>query len=137
MIEAIVQRNTVPDLQGRMQDWHKLVRGQLLKDVAQLTVRQAKDRVATTKHSPDLKPWPPRKTGGDWPLLNKTGRMLRSISKRRQGVGEYLSGVKAPYGKFHHTGTRRGLEPRPFIGVGQVDAREIDQLIETFVELRF
>lgn len=137
MIESIVTKNEALDLRGRMQEWRKLVRKDLLKDVAQLTVRQARDRVKGTKHGPDLQRWPPRKSGGSWPLMFKSGKMFRGIRKARTGTAEYLAGATTFYAKFHHTGTRRGLEPRPFIGVGFQDAREVGDLIDTFVELRF
>lgn len=144
MIEAVVTKNTVPDLAERMQGWKRMVQGPLLKDVAKLTTRQARDRIKTTHHSPDLKPWAPRKHEYPHPILRKSGRLLRSLRAKRTSSKEYSSGVQASfaskvalYAMYQQHGTRRGLEARPFVGVGFNDADEIETLIETFVELRF
>lgn len=144
MISALVQSNDVPRLDSRMDAWLKLTRGGMLKDVAELAAEQARTRVKNSKHSPDLKPWPPRKSGGEHPLLVKTGRLLRSIRKQRRGASEYNSGVQgsiaarvSAYAVYQQYGTRRGIEPRAFIGVGFNDAQEIRDLLEAFVEVRF
>lgn len=135
MIEAIV-KSEVPQLRERMAVWSRMVAGQLLKDVAELTADQARGRVERSKVSPDGASWPPRKSGGDHPLLVKTGAMLRSIRKRRRSAMECMSGVAKDYAKFHHTETPR-MAARPFVGVGREDSAEIESLIDTFVELRF
>lgn len=125
---------TGPTLRERMRRWWEMSKGPLLKDVAELTKKQAQERVSSTKRSPDGVPWKPRSSGGSHPLMVRTGTMLRSIRSRRQSATEYLMGAGAPYAKFHH-GT--GARSRPFIGVGDSDEREIESLIDRFVELRF
>lgn len=128
----------------RARAWKKLVQGDLLRDVAELTTQQARERITSTQHSPDLRAWPPRKHHYPHPMLRKSGALLRSLRKQRTGAAEYNAGVQgsfaarvSAYAVYQQYGTRRGIDPRPFVGVGFHDADEIEDLIQTFVELRF
>lgn len=136
MIGLEIRSDLPKELPRRAVEWSKLTKGKLLEDVAQLTVFQARERVSSTKHSPDLQRWAPRKSGGSHPLMLRTGKMLRSIKKRRKGAAEYQAGAQASYAKYHHTGTAN-MEARQFIGVGFHEHRDIEDLIDAFVRVRF
>lgn len=136
MIGLEIQSTLPKELPKRAADWSRLVKGKLLEDVAQLTVFQARERVRSTKHTPDLQRWAPRKSGGGHPLMLKTGKMLRSIRKRRAGAAEVHAGAQQPYAKYHRTGTRT-MEARQFIGLGFHEHRDVEDLIDAFVRVRF
>lgn len=144
MIDLQIQTDMLTELPKRAREFVRLTRGELLQGVAELTVLQAKKRIKTTHHTPDLQRWAPRKHEYRHPMLRKSGTLLRSIRRQRRGAGEYDSGVQgsfaarvSAYAVYQQYGTRRGIEPRAYIGVGNQDAREIEDLIKTFVELRF
>lgn len=64
-------------------------------------------------------PWPPRKRPASWPLLDRTGRLLGSLTDVRNpehveqilaGPGSQLLGIfgtAVEYAPFHHLGTRK------------------------------
>lgn len=137
MINVLITKNEAQTLRERIVEWRKLTTGPLLQEVAQLTVDQARERVTTHKASPDLKAWPARKVAVRHPMLFKSGKMMRSIRKQRRGATEYEAGAASPYAKFQQFGTRKGIEPRAFVGVGFNDEKAITTAIETFVRLRF
>lgn len=133
MFETIVQQQS-PSLHERVREMWRQAKGPLLRDIAQLTVDQAKNRLETTKRSPDGAAWPPRTSGGEHPLMLRTRKMLGSVRKRRKSATEYLAGAAIEYAKFHHDDAKT---PREFIGIGSQDEREIEKLISKFVEDHF
>lgn len=72
--------------------------------------------------SPDA--WPPRKTGGSWPVLDKTGRLRDSAASMQDG-GDSIArvspqqiemGTTVEYGKYHqhpeeYASLDRGIMP--------------------------
>lgn len=143
MIGLAIETDLLTELPKRAREFVRLTRGELLQGVAELTVLQTKKRIKETHHSPDLQRWAPRKHPYRHPMLRKTGTLLRSIRRQKRGPGEYDAGVQgsfaarvSAYAVYQQYGTKT-IDPRPFIGVGFQDAKEIEGLIKTFVELRF
>jgi len=70
--------------------------------------------------------WAPRKSGGGWPLLNKTGQMFGSTSFGTAGTMIFTAKVGVNYGGFHQEGTSKMVE-RPWLGIGpQITPRMAD-----------
>lgn len=79
--------------------------------------RQAFDRGGHQGHGGSR--WQKRDTPRNWPILNRTGRLRRSIQWKQQGQqGDLIT--KVPYAKFHHFGTRY-LPQRAIIEVTSQD----------------
>lgn len=74
--------------------------------------------------SPDGIPWAPRKSGGDWPLLIKTGEMMRSVTTDGGNGFTDISpesltiGSHVEYYGFHEDGTSR-MPARPSLGLSE------------------
>ncbi len=52
-------------------------------------------------------PWPPRKRPASWPLLDRTGRLLGSLTDVRNPEHLGIFGTAVEYAPFHHLGTRK------------------------------
>lgn len=84
--------------------------------------------------SPDGVAWPPRKSGGDWPLLIKTGEMFASVVEEGPGGSVEVTdsgltlATDVDYAIFHENGTSR-MAARPFMGLGQEALSELDEAL--------
>ena len=61
-------------------------------------------------------PWAPRKSGGKWPLLIKSGKMQQSIDRNLVGNNTVVVGTDSKYAGYHQTGTKN-MPARPFFPV--------------------
>jgi len=75
-------------------------------------------------------PWAARKKPAPHPLLNKSGRLKRSVFAKSSAVGNgdhvVTFGASAPYGDFHQGGTSK-MPARPFLPLtksGAVDSNK-------------
>jgi len=72
--------------------------------------------------------WAPRRGGGSWPLLNKTGKMFGSTQFGTAGTMIFTARVGVNYGGFHQEGTDR-MVARPWLGLGP----QITEKMETVI----
>lgn len=98
-IEEIEAR--LREIQERMNDASELLQG-FMPDIA-----DSIEQTFNAQGRPEA--WPPRKTGGNWPILDKTGRLRDSAASMQEG-GDSIARVSAQelemgttvyYGKFH------------------------------------
>jgi phage virion morphogenesis protein len=74
--------------------------------------------------------WKKRKRDYPWPILQKTKRLRRSISKRFEGGAPVLR-TRVPYAEFHQFGApRANLPARPFLVIRREDRQQIRQILE-------
>lgn len=57
-------------------------------------------------------PWAPRKNGGSWPILDKTGVMKSTVAVTTTPEGVRAE-FAAPYSGYHQTGTSKMVARRP------------------------
>jgi phage gpG-like protein len=81
-------------------------------------------------------PWRERKTGGDWLLLMKTNKMVRSVNAHVT-KHEILVADNRPYGKFQDQGTHNSdgsqrIDPRIFLLWQDEDTEQIDNILTNF-----
>lgn len=121
-------------LRPKLNRFRSRVKGQLLNRVAQRVAKHARDRVRTEKGSPDGVSWPARKQPDRFthPLMEKTGRLYRSIRAVRDSKESINVGSDIPYAFFHHVGTSK-MPQRQAIGVGSRDLTDLQQLIDGWV----
>ena len=111
-------------------------RQQFMEQVGQELVNSTKRRIETTKQDPDGQPWSPwalatkrarEKDGTSGKgLLNRTGRLLESITYQVQG-NNLAIGTEVPYSVFLQMGTSK-MPARRFIGFGAQDEQTIRRI---------
>ena len=103
----------------------------LTAELAQQTVDQTSRRY-DKRQAPDGKSWPPRKDNLPHPLLEKSGRLRRSIQVRALQEREATIGTAGvPYAAVHQHGSRkRNIPARPFLGWGGSDLTELTETAE-------
>ena len=136
MLEIQVQSD-LGRLAERVRKFRDRVKGDLLNRVAQRIAKQARDRIRTVHASPDGVPWPPRVGVFSHPPLRRSGALLRSIRSARESKELINIGSDLEYAPFQQKGTRRGIAAREFLGVGESDEAELQQVIDSWVEGRF
>lgn len=123
-------------LANRYRRLRRRVQGDLLNRLAQRTAKHARERIRSQKRSPDGKTWEDRKSAREsHPLMVKTRKLLDSIRAAREGQDTINMGTDVEYAFFHHEGTRR-MAQRQAIGVGPEDVRDLQSLIDSWVESR-
>ena len=101
----------------------------LTAELAQQTVDQTNRRY-DQRRAPDGKPWPPRKDSKPHPLLEKSGRLRRSIQARALQEREATIGTAGvPYAVVHQEG-RGPIPARTFLGWGGADLAELTETAE-------
>lgn len=87
---------------------------QTLMDIGQTVASRAMLAFRHPKFRPS--PWAPRKSGGKWPLLIKSGSLRQSIGWKLQGSDTVVVGTDKKYAGYHQTGTKH-MPARPFMPV--------------------
>lgn len=96
----------------------------LMREIADRAVRQTQERF-DRREAPDGTPWPPRRDSLGHPLLERTGRMRRSIAARDLRDDEATIGTSGvPYAGVHQHGGGN-VPRREFIGIGDEDADDL------------
>jgi phage gpG-like protein len=72
--------------------------------------------------------WKKRKRNYPWPILQKTKRLRRSISKRIE-TGMPVLRTRVSYAGFHQFGTRK-MPQRKFMVIRREDREQIRRIIE-------
>lgn len=129
LYEFVVESN-LADLSKVISEWRRGVQSELLPLLATRVRDQARRRVATTKRSPDSRPWKKRKSNRyKHGLLTLSRKLLRSIRTHRLSRNSVETGSALKYAAYQQEGTRR-IPAREFLGVGREDrealGREID-----------
>lgn len=121
-------------LRRRLNSFRSRVRGDLLNRVAQRVAKHARDRVRSSKDSPDGVSWPARKEPDRFthPLMEKTGKLYRSIRAAREDRNTINVGSDLNYSLFHHVGTFK-MPQRQALGVGRGDETDLQRLIDDWV----
>lgn len=70
-------------------------------------VQKAKEQQFSSAGSYLAERWAPRKGGGAWPLLNKTGKMKGSFKTKSKTNDQMVYGSSSNYYKYHQLGTRK------------------------------
>lgn len=75
-------------------------------------------RATQAFRSPSLRPspWEPRKSGGNHPLLIKSGALRQSISWKLEGTDTVVIGSDKKYAIYHQEGTKH-MPARPFFPI--------------------
>ncbi len=75
-------------------------------------------RATQAFRSPSLRPspWEPRKSGGNHPLLIKSGALRQSISWKLEGTDTVVIGSDKKYAIYHQEGTKK-MKARPFFPI--------------------
>ena len=75
-------------------------------------------RATQAFRSPSLRPspWEPRKSGGNHPLLIKSGALGQSISWKLEGTDTVVIGSDKKYAIYHQEGTKK-MKARPFFPI--------------------
>ena len=75
-------------------------------------------RATQAFRSPSLRPspWEPRKSGGNHPLLIKSGALRQSISWKLEGTDTVVIGSDKKYAIYHQDGTKH-MPARPFFPI--------------------
>lgn len=116
----------------------------LMAAAAETMRRQTLERFAK-KVAPDGTAWAPRKAttargksarakhirGGSGTLLVDTARLRNSIASKVYGLVAEV-GTNVFYGLYHQKGTKK-MVARPFLGISEKDAREIEQVLERYI----
>lgn len=139
MIEVAIK---APSLNAAVNRWRDRVRGELLHRVGDKIASQSRNRALRKKAEPGGirssagKAWRPRKdTSLRHPLLVKTRSLAGGFVYRRIDADEGEVTNTAPHFRFHQLGTI--FTPRrASLGVDFEDAKEIESLIQDFVERR-
>lgn len=132
MLQVEVDRRELNRLTTAMNRWRRLVEGDLLRRVSDRVAKHARHRT----RSPDGEAWAPRvEPTGSWPLLDKTGKLRKSIRSVRMGSAETHVGTDVPYAHFLQRGTKK-MSARPILGVGAEDVGDIEKLIQAWVDRR-
>lgn len=97
----------------------------LMAEIGATAERQVAERFAGS-HGPDGAAWAATKRGGQ--ILVDTGALRGSIASS-VGDDSVEIGAGAFYGLFHQEGTSK-MVARPFLGFGDADWREIEEIVE-------
>lgn len=102
---------------------------------------QTQDRIDRGKRSPSGEPWEQwddayaATRSGRHSLLNSEGNLLRSIEHEVDGADVLLVGSNLVYAATHQFGDEdRGIPERPYIGVSEDDADEIEKAISDWMQ---
>ena len=87
-----------------------------LQDIGQAVASRATLAFRTPTMRPS--PWAPRKSGGKWPLLIKSGSLRQSIGWKLRGNNTVVVGTDKKYAGYHQTGTKN-MPARPFMPVDE------------------
>lgn len=77
--------------------------------------------------------WIARQKSYPWPILNKTGDLMRSVFSRMND-GRLMIAAQARHAIFHQKGTKKGLPPRPIIVRTSKDMHELKRRLKTNLE---
>ena len=107
---------------------------ELIGDLARKSLEQTRRRFRR-RETPDGNPWPPRVDNEPHPLLEKSGRLLRSIQPRALQDDEFSLGTAGvPYAATHQYGyAERNIPARQFLGFGANDLLEIEETTDTWL----
>ena len=107
---------------------------ELVGDLARKSLEQTRRRFRR-RETPDGNPWPPRKDSEPHPLLEKSGRLLRSIRPRALQDDEFSLGTAGvPYSNVHQYGyAERNIPARTFLGWGANDLLEIEETTDDWL----
>ena len=109
---------------------------ELVGDLARKSLEQTRRRFRR-RETPDGNPWPPRKDSNEpHPLLEKSGRLLRSIRPRALQDDEFSLGTAGvPYATTHQYGyAERNIPARTFLGWGANDLLEVEETTDTWLQ---
>lgn len=117
-------RHLIEGIAGRLRDVQPF-----LRDVERI-LQRSHARQFATKGREFGSAWAPRKDSLPHPLMDKTGRLKRSLSTRNADsvrtirVDRIVYGTRVPYAKYHNRGTRN-MPPRKVSGVSPRARAEI------------
>lgn len=123
-------------LDKAMRRWRSLTEGELLNRIAQRLAKQTRRRIRTGKAAPDGAPWVPRKDDKPHGLLTDTLALVQSIRVTRKSRQEKTIGSPLAKAAFLHRGTSK-MPARPFFGVSTENAKDLNDLISSWVARRF
>lgn len=106
-----------------------------IRDLADDSIRQVR-RHFDRRRGPDGTPWPPRKDDEPHPLLEKSGRLFRSIGPRSfEKYGFEISTLNVPYATVQQYGDPgRNIPPRPYLGWGEDDDTELGATTDAWLQ---
>ena len=109
------------------------IRIDLVGEVARVVRENVQARIRALKRDPFTgTPWRPRVDKKPHPLLVKSGKLLSSITSLAQPRGSVVTSFyKIAW--FQQLGTRRGIPPRRFMGVGREMITDVQQRIDQWV----
>lgn len=120
----------------------KLDKPELLDQMAQVMLEQARTRLDSTKESPDGDSWEPlspeyAKTKKGNEILEERGSLLDSLQAVAGSDGVSL-GSNLLYAAVHLYGDEeRGIPARPYLGFSDDDLVELGEVAEAFLEGMF
>ncbi len=124
-VEAVVVGDMSEDIRKLIDNLEGSAKKNIFRKLAHVLVEDAKQSFDDPSNRPE--PWKPRKSGGDWALLKKTGSLKNSIKLAHLNSdsaeitaspsytspsGTFYQG----YAKFHQFGTKR-IPARPFFAL--------------------
>ncbi|MGU9981461.1 phage virion morphogenesis protein [Phreatobacter sp. HK31-P] len=106
----------------------------LMRSMARAVVRQTRERIISTKTSPDGAAWPARTRSYSWPLMVKTGKMAGSVKASISGTSAQVR-IMVDYYGYHHTGTRK-MAARPSLGLNEANVDELCRICDAWIARR-
>lgn len=113
----------------------------LLKQLGAELVEDARYRIRVSEAGPDGRRWPTlsrawsRRTVDASDFLQDTEAMLESLQAHLAGSEEVDAGSPLVRAAVHQWGSRkRSVPARPFLGVGEDDADELELIAATFLD---
>ena len=102
--------------------------------------KRIRERIKTKKHGPDGESWDAwsenyakTRSGGNSLLVGD--RKLLNSFRVVMSTGKGQLGSSLPYAAAQHFGVKtRGLEPRPYFGLGKEDVTHLDDVIHKWVK---
>lgn len=101
---------TLSDFPARMAAAQK----RALEYIGQKVASRAQQAFRSPSFRPS--PWEPRKSGGNHPLLIKSGALRQSISWKLEGTDTVVIGSDKKYAIYHQEGTKH-MPARPFFPI--------------------
>ncbi|MDX2109198.1 MAG: phage virion morphogenesis protein [Verrucomicrobiota bacterium] len=131
--------NGLPVVQTMLGKFEALPIPELMETIGGVVESQTRRRIASEKTDVDGKPWKawsPRyarhaRAGGS--LLQRSGRLLDSITYKVEGDDSVRIGSNLVYARTHQEG-RGGIPARPFLGVSESNQDELQAVLDAWIQ---